>query len=290
MMNFSKIAPFAATLLLPTTAFAQVTTGATDVTTDDVQKAVAPPTDEVVDATEFDIQGGALVTGGNSQSTALTGGMRFLLRRGRHEGNFHGATNYARSKPADTDSVETTTENFQGRIRYDYFFLRKLSGFIATQARRDRFQGIDLRMGVDPGLSYWFFRREHLNLWLEGGYDFQYQIATEDAVQTSITEGDEIDRYQVVNNLRFFFGYEQKLDDRLTLRTGLEAYKALTDNDVRINFEAELRMQLVSALSLAIGSKTMYNNVPLPGSEPLDVFNSATFVYTFLNEDEDRVP
>ena len=41
-------------------------------------------------------------------------------------------------------------------------------------------------------------------------------------------------------------------------------------------------MQLVNALSLAIGTKTQFNSLPLPGVEKLDVSTSASFVYTFL--------
>src|SRR5690606_38351900 len=108
-----RLTSFSAAFFLALPAFAQVTSGATEVTTEDLQKA-AERADDVTGTTEFDLQGGALVAGGNSQSTALTGSTRFLLRRNVHEASFVAAVNYARSRQDGADQMETTIENYQG--------------------------------------------------------------------------------------------------------------------------------------------------------------------------------
>ncbi len=183
-----RLTSFSAAFFVSLPALAQVTSGATEVTTEDVQKA-AERADDVTDTTELDLQGGALVAGGNSESTALTGSTRFLLRRNVHELSFVAATNYARSRQDEDEDMETTIENYQARLRYDYFFTNHLSAFMAVQARRDRFQGLNLRMGFDPGLSYAFIRNDSTVFWLEAGYDLQYDILTDETLQTAIDEG-----------------------------------------------------------------------------------------------------
>lgn len=281
-MNKISLTSFSVAFFLALPAFAQVTSGATEVTTEGFEKPTAEQAPDVTDTTELDLQGGALVAGGNSQSTALTGSTRFLLRRNVHEASFVAAVNYARSKQDDLVGMETTIENYQARIRYDYFFTKNFSAFMAVQARRDEFQGLNLRLGFDPGISYSFIRNDNTKFWLEAGYDLQYDVLTEETLDLAAAEGAPRDKTEVDHNFRAFLGFDQQLDDRLALRTGAEFYKSMINKGTRFNFNAELRMQLVNALSLAIGTKTQYNSLPLPGVEELDVTTSASFVYTFL--------
>jgi putative salt-induced outer membrane protein YdiY len=243
--------------------------------------------DEMKDGAELAIQGGGMIAGGNSQSTAATGLARFLLRKGRSEGSFNAAVNYARAALKDSAGVRqdatTTTENYQGRIRYDYFWTKQFSSFLAVQARRDKFQGLDLRMGVDPGVTYYFLRMEDLKLWAEVAYDFQYDVLTQETVDLAASEGQPRNRTETDHNARVYLGYDQKLDERLSLLAGLEMFKSfVTGPAVRVNFLAELRTQLMNRFSLAVGSNTMFNNDPLPGVEKLDVTTSLSFVYTLL--------
>ena len=241
----------------------------------------APP--EVTDATELSLQAGGIIAGGNTQSAAMTASTSFLLRRGAHETGAILAANYARSGREDGPGLQTTMENYQGRIRYDYFWTEKFSTFLAVQARRDRFQGLNLRLGVDPGLSYFFLRRETLRLWTEVGYDFQYDVVTQETLDLAVADGAPRDRTETDHNARLYAGYEQRLDDRLKLLTGLEFYKSFVNAaSYRINWKAELQTQLVKSLSLAIASTAMYNNTPLPGIKKFDVTTSVNFVYTFL--------
>src|SRR6187431_1243836 len=73
-----------------------VSTGATEVAAEGKEKAVVPE-GEIADATEFSIQGGGLLAGGNARSFALTASTKFLLRRGHNEFNANAAMNYAQS-------------------------------------------------------------------------------------------------------------------------------------------------------------------------------------------------
>ena len=270
----------ALSVALPATA--QVYSGPAEVTNQGPEAMKETP-DEIVDATELTLQAGGVVAGGNTQSAAGTASSRFLLRRDVNELAAVVAANYARSAREDGAGMETTMENYQGRIRYDYFWTRQLSTFLAVQARRDRFQGLNLRLGVDPGVSYFFVRREMLRLWAELGYDFQFDVLTQETLDEAAANGETRDRTETDHNARGYFGYEQRLGEQLKLLTGLEVYKSLINQDsYRINWNTELQTQLLNSLSLAVGSTAMYNNTPLPGVKKFDVTSSVNFVYTFL--------
>ena len=61
--------------------------------------------------------------------------------------------------------------------------------FGAVSARHDRFQGLELRINLDPGVSYYFIDEEKQQLWLEGGYDFQHDIRRDDAIADAYADG-----------------------------------------------------------------------------------------------------
>ena len=49
------------------------------------------------------------------------------------------AANFARGGKRG-ESVDRTVENYQGLLRYDYFFSPKLAAFLQASGRHDRFQ------------------------------------------------------------------------------------------------------------------------------------------------------
>src|SRR5690606_38390958 len=78
--------------------------------------------------------------------------------------------------------LEPNVANVQGRVRYDAFFHRHISAFLMTTARYDRFQGLDLRLNVDPGFAFYILPKPKHRLWAEVGYDFQYDLRRSDSI------------------------------------------------------------------------------------------------------------
>ncbi|HSC86711.1 MAG TPA: DUF481 domain-containing protein [Polyangiaceae bacterium] len=291
-MKSSKIRLALATSLLSTSALAQnVSSGKTEVAAEGKEKATAVPA-AIDDATELTLQGGGLLAGGNARSFALTTSGKFLLRRGPHEFNAGAAMNYAESvapavAPTDPKGpMNPTVENYQGRLRYDYFFDEQASGFFAVSARRDRFQGIDLRLGLDPGVSAYAIRNDEIKLWGELGYNFQFDAFNAEAQAaraTLVPQPDSLST-RTDHNVRMFLGYAHRMDKRLSLDVGLEGFKSVVEADAwRLNFAAQLTTQLFERFSFAVGAVTLYNNFPgVPGIEKLDVTSSMSFVYQLL--------
>ena len=136
----------------------------------DVPKAAAPGTD----TTAATVSAGGQLATGNSRMLAMTANAKFDVRRGENGFGAAFIGNYGESASGPGAPETTTTENFQGRLRYDRYLLDRLSLFLIGTVRHDKFQGLDGRLNVDPGVKYMFILSDPTTLWAELGYDFQY--------------------------------------------------------------------------------------------------------------------
>lgn len=268
----------------------QVSQGKTDVAKDGFQAAaVRDPTAPPEDTTELSVAAGALLAGGNSRSAAGTGVLRFLVRRSESQVSAAGAANYAQSAVRG-QQMEPTVENYQGTLRYDYFLSRELSVFTAMTARRDRFQGLDLRLNIGPGLAVYLLRQQESRLWAEIGYDYQHDLRTEAALADAATAGTVLLPDERRHNGRLFAGYEHRLSDKLRFDTGVEFIRQLfVTSSVapdranwRLNYTSALSTEVVRRLSFATAVTALYDNNPLPNVSRLDVITSLNLVYSLL--------
>lgn len=268
----------------------QVTQGKTEVAKEGFQAAAlrdpnAPPED----TTELSITAGALLAGGNSRSAAGTGALRFLVRRSESQLSAAGAVNYARSAVRG-QQMEPTVENYQGNVRYDYFLSPSVSVFSSLTGRRDRFQGLDLRLNIGPGVAVFLLRQQESRLWLEMGYDYQHDLRTREAIEVAAAGGLVLSPDERRHNARLFLGYEHRLHDKLRLDTGVEFIRQLfvpanldpARTNWRLNYTSALSTEVVRRLSFACAVTALYDNNPLPDVARLDVITSMNFVYSLL--------
>ena len=263
--------------------------GITDVATEGFQAAEKPAPDSK-DATEASIQAGALLAAGNARSLSATGSGVFRVRRSDHQFGAATSANYARSAADQESSIEPTVENYQGKIRYDYFVVEGFAVFIALSARRDRFQGLDLRLNVDPGVAYYFVDEAKHQLWGELGYDLQHDIRSRRALNVALADGTPVEKTETRHNLRAFAGYDNKLNEAVTFRTGVEYLQGLSPFEEeatgavnwRLNWDAGISAAVASRFSTATTLSVRYDNNPLPGVRKTDVMTALNLVYTLL--------
>lgn len=233
------------------------------------------------------VSAGGLFAAGNSRSVSFTSAGNFRLRRDIHQFGAVAALNFGRSAPGRGEPMETTVENYQGRVRYDLFFAEKLAGFFQVSARHDRFQGLDLRMNVDPGLAYYFIDEKAQQLSGELGYDLQYDVRAESARTDPATGVVVADKTEVRHNARAFVGYDNKVSPAVTFTTGLEYLQSLspfeddTTGDVnwRLNWDAGITSKVGDKLSVATTFSLKYDNNPLPDVESTDAVTAINLVY-----------
>ena len=289
----TSLSAFGTALLLASVSSAQdqpeglmkqdaATGGSTDVATAGFEAPVEAEGEDK-DTSEANISAGALVTTGNARSTAATAAAKYRLRRGPNQFSALAAANYARAA-ADPDSdTETTVENFQGKVRYDRFVAEGVALFLAISGRRDRFQGLDLRLNVDPGVAYYFIDEKSQQLWVEGGYDLQYDVRRDENLTAAAAAGENLDKTETRHNARLFAGYDNNISEDVTFNTGLEYLQDVQDTDnARLNWDVGLSSSIGKGFSLATTFSLKYDNNPLPGVEKTDTITAVSLVYTLL--------
>ena len=237
---------------------------------------------------------------------------RFRLRRERHQQvTFLAAAQLRPLRGAVPAPVGTTTaENLQARLRYDLFFADNWSFFLGAQARRDRFQGLDLRAQIDPGVAYYFIdseedqRVDRSRLRLPPRHPLREQSLGEplqpdrrpsrqtSASPSSFAPGGSklvttlappISRTNTQHSGRAFLGYTDAFNDGVSFALGLEFIQSFTDSKAfRFNGDALLTAKLSRKFALVTGLSVRYDNEPVEGKLPLDTLTTVSLSYTVL--------
>jgi putative salt-induced outer membrane protein len=262
--------------------------GATNVTKEGFQAPAATP-DDSKDSTTFKLTAGGFLSAGNSRTIAATTAADFFMRRDTSAFTAAAAFNYGRSAPGPDLPSETTVQNYQATARYDYFFSGGLAGFGSVSTRRDRFQGLDLRLNLDPGLAYYFIDEKAQRLWTELGYDFQFDVRRQEVVTASLLDPDveDVERTEVRHNVRLFAGYVNQLLAAVKFNAGVEYLQNVTKaKNARLNFDLGLTAQLNGSFSISTTLSVKFDNNPLPGIESTDVVSALNLVYTIDSKRE----
>lgn len=259
---------------------APATGGSTEVAKEGFQNVAERPVEESKDTSALKLSAGGFLSQGNSRTLAFTSAVDYLLRRSESQFGAIAAVNFGRSSTGPDVPYETTVENYQARVRYDYFFATSLAGFASVSARRDRFQGLDLRLNFDPGLAYYFIDEKDHRFWAELGYDFQYDVRNQDVIDAATPPGS-LEKTEKRHNVRAFVGYDNQLSDAVKFGTGLEYLQNVTAaENARLNYDAALTAQLNQDFSIATTFSLKFDNNPLPGVEKTDMILALNLVYT----------
>lgn len=248
--------------------------------------------DEIKHVFQLSLALGGMMSGGNSRFIGGSSDSKLRYRADDDQFSARIAANYSRAAPQGRPP-ETTVENIQGRTRYDRFFLEKWVGFFGIQGRRDRFQGLDLRMQFDPGLGYYLLNDSDERIWVEGGYDLLYDIRSDDAIiardamNQPILDGAgnpvRLEKSRALHSGRLFIGYSAEFSDSVTFITDFEYMQAISSLALfRLNAAASVNAKIKNKWSIATTFTLNYENTPLPDKEPLDTTTSVNLVYSFF--------
>jgi putative salt-induced outer membrane protein len=257
--------------------------GATDVGGAGFQGAERPADDK--DGQALEVAGGGLIATGNADQVAVTASSRFKLRREVSQLRAAAALNYGRAKAGDDPdaALVETVSNVQGSLRYDFFFAEHWSLFTALTARRDRFQGLNLRLNVDPGVAYYLIDEKKRQLSIEAGYDFQYDVRRDENLAEARAAGEDLAKTETRHSLRTFAGYDDSLNERVSFSTGIEYIQSVQQSDIyRLNWDAALTSNIAGRFSTAVTISLEYDSEPLPGVEKLDIVSAFNLVYSLL--------
>lgn len=242
-----------------------------------------PPTPDGVTA---QVSAGGLSSSGNSRMFAFTGSGAFDWRRGANGAGASLVGNYGRGGPPGSE-MKTTTENAQGRLRYDRYLVEAASLFMLVTGRHDKFQGLAFRLNLDPGFKYLFVDLPQTALWGELGYDFQYDTRTRDGREVRDDAGvliDRLPRHETDHSARAFLGFKHAFNDDVAVANGIEYLQSFVDGDrYRFNYDVLFTAKVWGDLALGVGFNARYDNQPLPEKVKLDTTTTLSLVYAFTN-------
>jgi putative salt-induced outer membrane protein len=246
----------------------------------------APKLTTAPEGTTASVSAGGLSSSGNSRLVAFTASGLYDWRRAANGIGASLVGNYGKSAPPDGE-METTTENFQGRLRYDRYLLDDASVFLLVTGRHDRFQGLAFRLNLDPGFKYLFVNRPKTQLWAEAGYDFQYDTRTSEARDVLDDMGmviERLDKHETDHSARLFLGFKHAFNDATALSNGIEYLQSFVHGDqYRFNYDVLFTAKVWGDLALGVGFNARYDNQPLPDKEKLDTTSTLSLVYSFTN-------
>jgi len=253
------------------------------------EPSVAAPTEGTTAA----LSAGGLISTGNSRLTAFTGSGAFEYRKGNSGFGASILGNYGVGAPPGQEMV-TTAQNLQGRLRYDQYFVEQAGVFLIATGRHDRMQGILFRFNLDPGLKYLFIAEAARALWVEGGYDFQYDIRRDedrqvlDANKNPVLDPNGqpvlLDKTATDHSARLFAGFRNAFNEEVTLSLGIEYLQSFVETTRnRLNFAALFAAKVTGGLALGFGFTARYDHAPLPGKEKLDTTTSVSLIFAYTD-------
>ena len=224
-----------------------------------------------------------MLSTGNSQQVAGTVNGKFDMRRGPDAFGASLVGNYGEGA-APPQELHVTTENLQGRLRYERYVSDRVSFFLIGTARHDRFQGLDVRFNVDPGVKYIFLDGEATKLWSELGYDFQEDIRRSDALTvtpaTPTMPAVLLDKTEGDHSGRLFVGFRHAFSKDVTFSTGIEYLQSFVHStQYRINYDALFAASLGAGFSVGVGFTARYDHSPLPTKLDLDTGTTFSLIY-----------
>jgi hypothetical protein len=271
------------------------------------------------DSTNAAVSAGGQFASGNSKLFAATGLGKFDMRRGSNAFGFQLVGNYAEGAVAPSTTLKPTTENLQGKIRYDRYFTPAFGAFLQLTGTHDAFQAITFRLNVDPGVKLFFIDEATTKFWGELGYDFEFDQNYVDGngIEQAGSGGPALDAstptplpyviqaQNTIHSTRLFAGFKHAFNDKVNLSLGLEYLQGLggTGTDLpavpagytaaqvdrvavsvtgaRLNGDALLAAQVGAGFSIGVGLSAKFNSAPLAGKQDLDTTGTLSLIYSF---------
>jgi len=247
----------------------------------------APDDSKKLDGTTATLSAGGQLATGNSRQLAGTVNGAYSTRFGQDAIGASVLGNYGQGA-APGDQIVETAENLQLRFRYDRYLTDPLALFLIDTLRHDRFQGLDIRYNLDPGVKYLFLREETNGLWGELGYDFQADVRRDpDRVQLDANDvptpgAPLLPKTATDHSTRAFLGGKHAFNKEVTFTLGAEYLQSLVEaTRYRFNFDALLAANVSGGFAVGVGFSARFDHDPLPGKEKLDTATTLSLVYAF---------
>jgi putative salt-induced outer membrane protein YdiY len=122
-----------------------------------------------------DISLGVTSTHGNTRTESMSGSAN--LRKRTKKDRTQLSADYAKGQQEDPDTGEkvTTEDWWRARAKYDYFFTKKLYGYLDGRYEKDSIAALDRRVIVGSGAGYQWIESDEMNFSTEAGLASLYE-------------------------------------------------------------------------------------------------------------------
>ncbi len=255
------------------------------------------------------VQGGLIITTGNSEATTISGGLTASRKKGFNKLQIAASGAFARSSIFIASDVngdgaisageiqrptQTTTRAWDVSGRYDRFLTAHNSLYALAKLAGDKPAGKELVAGAQAGYSRLLYQSKIHEVTGEVGYDYSFE---------DLTAGDGVS----IHSGRLFVGWAAKLSDDTGVSTSGEILVNVNKldtptgpvdrfEDSRFTGKIDLTTKLHENISFSFGFTAKYDNAPaprppfaipyadgfLPVADKLDTITKASLIINFL--------
>lgn len=170
------------------------------------------------------ISAGFTSTHGNTETDNISASANLSKRTEKDRTQLSADYAKARQKDPATGEKNTTEDWWRSKAKYDYFFTKKLYGYLDGRYEKDAIAQLDRRMIVGSGGGYQWIESEDMNFSTEAGFASlyeKYDNQTDSNSEISVQAGYNFDKrlmkdVKFIHELTYYPSIEQFSDYFLT--------------------------------------------------------------------------
>lgn len=206
-----------------------------------------------------EVSAGYTSTAGNTSTDAMTGSANFKKRTEKDRKTV--SADFARGRQGDpsTGKKNKTEDWWRGRAKYDYFFTKKLYGYLDGRYETDEIAQLDRRVIMGSGAGYQWIESDDLNFSTEAGLAYMIEKYGNN---TGSNDGMSV---------QFGYNFDKKLGKGIEFIHDLTYYPSTEDfADYFLTSTAELRANLNKTMFTNLKAVLNYDATPAQGKHKTD--------------------
>jgi len=217
-----------------------------------------------------DLSAGLTSTHGNTKAQSITGSAKLKKRTEKDRTTI--SADYAKTEQEDpvTKQDEAIEDWWKAKAKYDYFFSKKMYGYIDTRYEKDAVAELDRRVTVGLGAGYQWIESDEMNFSTELGLASLYE-----KFDNQTDSNSEIS-FQVGYN------FDKKLRKNLSFIHELTYYPAIDKfSDYYLTTTGELRANFTKTFFANFKTILDYDATPAIGAHKTDIKYFLGLGYSF---------
>jgi putative salt-induced outer membrane protein YdiY len=206
------------------------------------------------------ISAGVTSTQGNTKTTAINSSIN--LQRRSDKDRTQVGLDYAKGRQEDPDTgTKITTEDWwRSKGKYDYFFSKKMYGYVGTRYETDKIALLDRRMLIGGGGGYQWIESDDMKLSTEAGLASLYE------------KFDNQPKSNSELTAQAGYNLEKRLAKNIKFLHDLTYYPSFENlSDYYLTSTGEFRLRFTERMFLNFKTIFSYDSTPAPGKGGTDV-------------------